>query len=94
MKFSANKAKPPVGMECFLALSMAPNQTPEQSAEAILAFTAGVGRLTNEMNATWVRMRMTGIPEELEWRLQTALDEFNAAQAAAKPKLQLVVDNG
>lgn len=94
MRFSANKPKPPVGMEFFLTLSMPVDLDSEESAARMTKFFAGMNALATETEAVWVRMRMTGIPEELEERLQTALDEFNATQTAAKPKLQLVIDNG
>lgn len=94
MKFRTNKIKPSVGMEFFLTLSMPVDLPPEVSAAKIKQFAAGMSALANETGAVWVRMRMTGIPEELEDRLQSALDEFNAIQAASKPKLQLIIDNG
>lgn len=89
MKYRSPAPKPETGMEMTVTLSMAADQSAEQSAEALVKFLGGVNHLVAEVGACWVKINCAGIPVEFEERLEAAL----ASLGPKKPQLQLVVNN-
>ena len=86
MKYRSKQQKPDTGMEMTVTLSMPADRTVDQCTDAIIQFMEGVTRLSNETGTAWIKILCTGIPEELEARLATALEP-------ARPRPELVVDN-
>lgn len=86
MKYRSSKPKPETGMEMTVTLSMPASLDVQQSAEALIQFMEGVNRLASATAAPWVKIRCTGIPEDMEERLETAI-------SPARPRLELVINN-
>lgn len=88
MRYQSRARRPETGMELSVTLSLAADQTVEKSAESIVKFMEAVQTASASVGAVWIHMRCSGIPHELEGRMQAAID------AAKKPAhLTVVVDN-
>lgn len=88
MRYQSRAKKPDTGMELSVTLSLAADETVEQSAESIVKFMEAVQAASASIGAVWVHMRCSGIPAELEDRVQAAIDA-----AKKPPHLTVVVDN-
>jgi len=88
MKFRNRKAKPATGMELSVTLCMSVDLTPDDAALRIVQFFEAVNAASSQLEAAWIRIKCTGIPEELEDRLQVAFDAANK-----RPQLKLIIDN-
>lgn len=86
MKYRSSTPKPETGMEMTVTLSMPASHDTQQSAEALIKFMEGVGRLSADVGSPWIKIHCVGIPEELEERLE-------AAVAPSRPRLELVINN-
>lgn len=91
---SRKKQKPEVGMELTMTISMKQNSTIGESADAILEFFKAATALSEQTQATWVKVRCAGIPEAFEHLMAAAMEQAQAElDAKEAPRLALVVDN-
>lgn len=86
MKYRSKHPRPDTGMEMSVTLSMPADQDIQASADALCQFMDGINNLVAATGAAWIKIHCSGIPQELESRLEAAL-------APKHPHLQLVINN-
>jgi hypothetical protein len=89
VKIGSNKRKPEVGIELTVTFSLTPDLNAEQSGDAIMKFLDGVRGLATDLGVIWLKLQLSGLPEELEPKLL----EAKAAYEAQSSPIRLVIDN-